>query len=69
MESAPTGSTSPLAATTRTKRFHRLSGRSVTFKVVSGLAGMAMVGGAAYGVTSWIVGLNAGSSGRDSRRP
>lgn len=63
MESAQTGSTSPSSATTRTKRFHRLGGRSVTFKVVSGLAGMAMVGGAAYGVTSWIVGLNAGSSG------
>jgi hypothetical protein len=48
--------------TTRHSRFH-LSGKSVAFKVVSGVAGMAMVGGAAYGVTSWVVGLNAGSSG------
>jgi hypothetical protein len=63
MESAQTGSTNPSSTSTRKKRFHRLSSRSVTFKVVSGLAGMAMVGGAAYGVTSWIVGLNAGSSG------
>ncbi|HEY1761345.1 MAG TPA: hypothetical protein VGG17_02020 [Acidimicrobiales bacterium] len=47
--------------TTKHPRFH-LSGRSVAFKVVSGVAGMAMVGGAAYGVTSWVVGLNAGSA-------
>jgi hypothetical protein len=63
MESAQTGSTGPSSTTTRAQRFRRLSNRSVTFKVASGLAGMAMVGGAAYGVTSWIVGLNAGSSG------
>jgi hypothetical protein len=48
--------------TTRHSIFH-MSGRSVAFKVVSGVAGMAMVGGAAYGVTSWVVGLNAGSAG------
>jgi len=40
-----------------------LSGKSVAVKVVSGLAGMALVGGAAYGVTSWVVGLSAGSAG------
>jgi hypothetical protein len=48
--------------TTRHSRFH-LGGKSVAFKIASGIAGMAMVGGAAYGVTSWVVGLNAGSSG------
>jgi hypothetical protein len=48
--------------TTRHSIFH-MSGRSVAFKIVSGVAGMAMVGGAAYGVTSWVVGLNAGSAG------
>jgi hypothetical protein len=46
----------------RHSRFH-LSGKSVAVKVVSGLAGMALVGGAAYGVTSWVVGLSAGSAG------
>jgi hypothetical protein len=30
---------------------------------VSGIVGMALVGGAAYGVTNWGVGLSAGSSG------
>ena len=35
---------------------------SVATKVGSGLVGMALVGGAAYGVTNWVVGLNAGSS-------
>lgn len=48
--------------TTRHVKLH-LSGKSVAFKVLSGLAGMALVGGAAYGVTNWVVGLNAGSSG------
>jgi hypothetical protein len=38
------------------------SRHSVASKVASGLVGMALVGGAAYGVTNWIVGLNAGSS-------
>ena len=28
-----------------------------------GVMGMALVGGAAYGVTNWVVGLSAGSSG------
>lgn len=46
------------------KRLLRRSGRSsLSFKVVSGIAGMALVGGAAYGVTNWVVGLGAGSSG------
>lgn len=49
--------------TTGTKFRINLSRRSVAIKVVSTLAGMAMVGGAAYGVTSWVVGLSAGSSG------
>jgi hypothetical protein len=39
-----------------------LSGKSVAIKVASGLAGMALVGGAAYGVTNWVVGLNSGSA-------
>jgi hypothetical protein len=30
---------------------------------MSGVTGMALVGGAAYGVTNWVVGLSAGSSG------
>ncbi len=32
-------------------------------KIVSALAGMALVGGGAYAATNWIVGLTAGSSG------
>ncbi len=63
MESAEAGTATPSFITRRAKHRRHLSSRSVTFKVVSGLAGMAMVGGAAYGVTSWIVGLAAGSSG------
>lgn len=41
----------------------RISRRSLPFKIVSGVVGMAFVGGAAYGVTNWVVGLGAGSSG------
>ena len=41
----------------------QLPGRSVAFKVGSGIMGIALVGGGAYGATNWIVGLNAGSSG------
>ena len=41
----------------------RAGRRSLPFKIVSGLVGMALVGGAAYGVTNWVVGLGAGSSG------
>ncbi len=36
---------------------------SVTGKLVSAVLGIALVGVAAYGVTNWVVGLNAGSSG------
>jgi hypothetical protein len=32
-------------------------------KIASGLLGAALVGGAAYAATSWVVGLGAGSSG------
>jgi hypothetical protein len=35
----------------------------LVFKILSGVMGMALVGGAAYGVTNWVVGLSAGSSG------
>lgn len=40
----------------------RPSRRLVAMRIGSGFLGMALVGGAAYGVTNWIVGLNAGSS-------
>jgi hypothetical protein len=45
-----------------TKVVHRTTRRSILFKVVSGIVGMALVGTAAYAVTNWVVGLNAGSS-------
>src|ERR1700719_2997053 len=41
----------------------RFTRQSLMFKVVSGLLGMALVGGGAFAATNWIVGLNAGSSG------
>jgi hypothetical protein len=41
----------------------RFTRQSLMFKVVSGLLGMALVGGGAYAATNWIVGLNGGSSG------
>ena len=41
----------------------RISRTSMAFKILSGVTGMALVGGAAYGVTNWVVGLSAGSSG------
>lgn len=63
MESAPSGPTNSQLSTRAGRFRRRLGNRSVAFKVVSGLAGMAMVGGAAYGVTSWVVGLSSGSSG------
>jgi hypothetical protein len=34
----------------------------VAVRIGSGLLGMALVGGAAYGVTNWVVGLSGGSS-------
>ena len=40
----------------------RSSRRLVAMRVGSGILGMALVGGGAYGVTNWIVGLNAGST-------
>jgi hypothetical protein len=42
---------------------HRGAKRSILSKVVSAFVGMALVGGAAYAVTNWAVGLNSGSSG------
>jgi hypothetical protein len=33
------------------------------FKALSGLLGMALVGGGAFAATNWVVGLSAGSSG------
>ncbi|MGA7834567.1 MAG: hypothetical protein WCA31_05115 [Acidimicrobiales bacterium] len=63
MDSGASGSANEPSATSRRRFRLRLRGRSVAFKAVSGLVGMAMVGGAAYGVTSWVVGLAAGSSG------
>lgn len=41
----------------------RIRSKSLPFKIVSAIAGTALVGGAAYGVTNWVVGLAAGSSG------
>ena len=41
----------------------RPTGRSIALKVGSGIFGTALVGGAAFGVTNWVVGLNSGSSG------
>jgi hypothetical protein len=40
----------------------RINKKSVPFKIVSGLVGMALVGGSAYAATNWVVGLGAGSS-------
>jgi len=53
--------TAPRGFLTRVR--HRTTRRSILFKVGSGLAGMALVGTAAYAVTNWVVGLSAGSSG------
>lgn len=47
----------------RTPRRRRRNRRSARARVLAGFLGVALVGGAAYGVTSWVVGLNAGSSG------
>src|SRR5271170_81173 len=41
---------------------HRSTKGSIVSKVVSAFVGMALVGGAAYAVTNWAVGLSAGSS-------
>jgi hypothetical protein len=60
------GRTTPPArprATTTTRFGHRHAGRlSRRAKIVSGLVGVTLVGGAAYATTSWVTGLNAGSS-------
>jgi hypothetical protein len=42
--------------------FRAFRRRSLMFKAVSGLLGMALVGGGAFAATNWVVGLNAGSS-------
>jgi hypothetical protein len=47
------------------RRLHAKRGFRATigFRIASALMGIALVGGAAYGVSSWVVGLTAGSSG------
>lgn len=60
---ASTG-TNPLRTTRRSKRggAHRAP-KSLFRRIVSAIAGMALVGGGAYAATNWVVGLSAGSSG------
>lgn len=55
----------PSVGARRTKARHRRrpSRLAAAGRIGSGLLGMAMVGGAAYGVTNWVVGLNGSSSG------
>lgn len=45
-------------------RRRRFGGWSTRTKVLSGVAGAALVGVTAYAVTNWVVGLNSGSSGQ-----
>jgi len=52
----------PTPGNQRRPHRRRPSGRSVATKVASAVAGAALVGGAAYGVTNWVVGLNSGSA-------
>jgi hypothetical protein len=47
----------------RSARHRRRWGITTSRKVLSATAGMVLAGGAAYGATTWIVALNAGSSG------
>ena len=51
------------AKTDSVAKTSRIGRKSLPFKIASGITGMALVGGAAYGVTNWVVGLAAGSSG------
>ena len=46
-----------------TKTSRRIGRLSVRMKVVSAIGGCLLVAGGAYAATSWVVGLNAGSSG------
>jgi hypothetical protein len=41
----------------------RFSPKSMALKIISGVVGVAMVGGGAYGATNWVVGLASSSSG------
>jgi len=50
------------ARTTRARHRRRPSRLAMAGRLGSGVLGMALVGGAAYGVTNWVVGLNAGSN-------
>jgi len=63
---APAGSASP-ALDANLSRVGNLNFRMFratrTRKIVSALAGMALVAGGSYAATNWIVGLTAGSSG------
>jgi hypothetical protein len=52
---------SPTGVIGRTRRV--FSRKSLLFRVVSGFLGVALVGGATYAATNWLVGLNGGSSG------
>ena len=52
----------PTAHTRRPTHRRRPSGRSMATKAASALVGATLVGGAAYGVTNWVVGLNSGSA-------
>jgi hypothetical protein len=48
------------------RRLHAKRGLRATFgfRIASALMGIVLVGGAAYGVSSWVVGLTGGSSGQ-----
>jgi hypothetical protein len=58
---APSPGTAPETGAAQPQR--RPGGVSRGRKVVAGIAGMALAGGAAYAATNWVVGLNPGSSG------
>jgi hypothetical protein len=51
------------AGATRARHRRPPSRLAAAGRIGSGLLGMALVGGAAYGVTNWVVGLNGSSSG------
>ncbi len=61
-ETSPTA-TSPIDRVSRRSSAMRLFAGSGSRKVISAALGMVLVGGAAYAVTNWVVGLNGGSSG------
>lgn len=41
----------------------RAAGRTIVLKIGTGVFGASLVGGSAYGVTNWVIGLGSGSSG------